>query len=85
MDILFSTRSCNGANIIVNSPCVIATLAQNFNQGVFIDQSTPSGMNFALIGGNSIGTTFNGGSEGAGGVFSVGGNANGASFTFASQ
>jgi len=77
--------NANGADITVNSPCVTVTLAQNFNNGVFTDGSTPPGKNQVFIAGNWNGATFSGGSEGPGGVFSIGRNANGASFTFVSE
>jgi hypothetical protein len=61
------------------------TLAHDFNHGVFTDQATPPGKNHVLIAGSSTGATFSGGSEGPGGVFSIGHDANGASFTFVSK
>jgi YVTN family beta-propeller protein len=78
-------HDANGAHIVVNSPCVTVNLAHDFNNGVFTDQSTPSGKNYVLIAGSSNGATFNGGSEGPGGVFTIGHDAGGASFTFASH
>jgi hypothetical protein len=75
-------HDANGAHITVNSPCVTITLAHDFNNGVFTDQSTPTGKNHVLIADSWTGATFSGA---PGGVFSIGHDANGASFTFSSQ
>lgn len=77
-------HDANNAHITINSPCATITLAHDFNSGVFVDTATPSGKNLVNIGDATgrNGVTYTGGSEGAGGVFSITHDANGASFTF---
>jgi len=75
-------HDANSANITINSPCATITLAHDFNSGVFVDSATQSGQNHISVVGSTNGETFVGGSLGGGGVFSIGHDANGASFTF---
>jgi hypothetical protein len=75
-------HDANSATIYVTSPCATVTLAHDFNSGVFNDSATPSGENKVSVVGSTGGETFSGGSLGSGGVFSIGHDGNGASFTF---
>ena len=76
-------HDANGATLILDSSCVnVTTVTHDFNGGVFISNYTPPGMNYVYVAHNCNGCTYTGGSEGSGGVFNIGHDGNGSSFTF---
>ena len=77
------SHDANGATLIINSSCVnVTSLGHDFNTSKFIDNYVPPKMNFVSVAHSCNNCTFSGGSEGSGGVFKIGHDANGSSFTF---
>ena len=77
------SHDANGATLIINSSCVdVTSLGHDFNTSKFIDNYVPPKMNFVSVAHSCNNCKFSGGSEGSGGVFQIGHDANGSSFTF---
>lgn len=77
------SHDANGATLVIDSSCINTnSLGHDFNGSTFIDHDVPPNMNFVSVAHSCNNCTFTGGSEGAGGVFTVGHDANGSSFTF---
>ena len=77
------SHDANGATLIIDSSCINTnSLAHDFNGSTFIDNYTPPNMNFVYVAHTLNGATFTNGSAGSGGVFTIGHDSNGASFTF---
>ena len=77
------SHDANGATLVINSSCVnVTSLGHDFNGSSFIDNYVPPNMNFVSVAHSCNNCTFSSGSMGSGGVFQIGHDANGSSFTF---